>query len=147
MDLILLLCFIIIFSGTVVLSVILFYFDIQMRERTRPNEPWVYSYVWERRVAVVFGLLQVSLSSFGIFGAIRARLYDCQINWLDTVALCNLQLLAGTNVRTFPTQSSCPLTGCATRLLEPCASCSFLPGRYGLHTYSLRSRRQILLPR
>src|SRR5689334_12282793 len=51
MALISLICFLVCFSGSIVLSIVLMYFDVQLRERTRANEVLVYNYVWERRVA------------------------------------------------------------------------------------------------
>jgi hypothetical protein len=93
MALMLLISFLLCFSGGLLLSVVLLSKDATQLWKNR-NE-----YFWGTTVALLFSISQVGLPIAGTVAIVIAFTVDTEPHWLDAVILCTLQLCVGANVR------------------------------------------------
>jgi hypothetical protein len=97
----LLISFTLCFSVGLLLSLALIYLDVQPYKTYGRKESIGPTYLWERVLAVLFGACQAGLAIAGITAmalALRSKGH-LHVDWAETAVRCNLQLLAGTNVR------------------------------------------------
>jgi hypothetical protein len=87
------------FSVGLLLSVVLIYRDVQPHKPNRINERLGHPYFWERVLSALLGTCQAGLSIAGITAIVFALRSKGEMYWVDMAVRCNLQLLAGTNVR------------------------------------------------
>jgi hypothetical protein len=92
MILILPICFCICFAVELLLTTILFSYDVrgQMRHRT--------AYYWETLLACLFGIVQIAFSTISTVGVVVQLHSEKEVKWLEVVMMCNLQLSVGNKV-------------------------------------------------
>jgi hypothetical protein len=96
----LLIIFIICFLIEIIPNGVLIHIDVETQLKSESNLG--RDYRWDRALGVLFGVVQIVLSVGNIVltvYALLSRRGECR--WLDVGIVCNVQLLAGVNVRTY----------------------------------------------
>jgi hypothetical protein len=95
----LLIGFIVCFSVSLLLSVVLVYRDVNPRKPRGTHQGVGRLGPKERALSALFGVFQAGLSIAGIIAIALALLSKGEMYWVDMAVRCNLHLLTGTNVR------------------------------------------------
>jgi hypothetical protein len=91
MILVLPVCFLICFSVELLQTSIFLVYNAKLEQKNA-------SY-WDMLLACLFSFLQIGFSTAGIVGVVAQLHSEIDVDWLEVVMMCNIQLSVGINVR------------------------------------------------
>jgi hypothetical protein len=85
------LCFLICFSVELLQTSIFLFYNVKLEQKN-------VSY-WDMLLSCLFSFLQIGFAAGGIVGVVAQLHFKIDVDWLEVIMMCNVQLSVGINVR------------------------------------------------